>query len=145
MKRHNGPMAFGRNRFEAMTDQEVVHRAAVRAESRHVRPDGNGVWISEWLAVACLRGCQDWADAGFLLILKPVQALKVFKAGTFEITKVDHVVYVAIGIHLAPDDGQLDNHGKTNEETIDFWHRVFPLLRECPKKGSGTFCAKHPP
>src|SRR5262245_58486316 len=98
-----------------MADDDMFEREAVALHGDAAGANGNGVGIGERPAETRLRGREDRADAGLALVIEPVEPAKPLQAGVLEITEVNHVVDVAVGIHLAPAYRQLDHHRKADE------------------------------
>src|SRR5207245_2657080 len=99
---------FGDHFPLGMTDDLVLEVESIRLEGEQAGADGNAVRICERSTKARLGRCQDGADAGCLFKRKPVEAAKVLQTRVFEITEIDDVVDVLVGVHLAPNYGLCD-------------------------------------
>ncbi len=95
-----------------MTDDAVLHDEPVITHRGNARADGDGVRVGEGFAKSRFGGRQDGADAAIGIEIGPAKPAKILHPATFKIAKVHHIIDMAIGIHLAPNDGQFDHDGE---------------------------------
>ena len=100
----------------AMAYNTVFHFKAVIFCFRHARAHRNGVRIGQRQTEAALHGPQNGTNAGGVAQIIQIDALKIGYARAFKIAKIDRIVDMTIGIHIAPEYGQLDDNRIGGEE-----------------------------
>ena len=118
---HDRRLAERGNLVRAGIDDDVLHEDLLVVHLRHPRSDGDPVGAGEGGNIAAACRFDNERDPRPLLEFVLADAPVKFDAGILHVAEVDHVVDVAVGVHVAPGDGLFNDQGIVLESVS---HRV---------------------